>query len=61
MRVQNATKQPKSTIELGYLIKAGSRSVNLRRVFDLRISGMHQIQVISEVWIINGQNVITCM
>ena len=40
------------------LIKVGSRSVVLRRVFDLKVSEIHLTQVILKVWIINGHYII---
>ena len=39
-------------------IQVGSRSVALRRVFDLKLTEIHLIEIILEVWVINGQYVI---
>ena len=37
-------------------MKVGSRSVALRRVFDLKLRGIHLTEIIFKVWVINGQN-----
>ena len=39
-------------------IQVGSRSVALRRVFDLKLRGIHLTEIILKVWVINGQNVV---
>ena len=39
-------------------IKVGSRSVALRRVLDLKLSGIHLTEIILKVWVMNGQNVV---
>ena len=39
-------------------IQVGSRSVALRRVFDLKQRGIHLTEIILKVWVINGQNVV---
>ena len=39
-------------------IQVGSRSVVLRRVFDLKFRGIHLTEVILKVLVINGQNVV---
>ena len=39
-------------------IQVGSRSVALRRVFDLKLRGIHLTKIILKVWVINGQNVV---
>ena len=39
-------------------IKVGSKSVALRRVFDLKLRGIHLTEIILKVWVINGQNVV---
>ena len=33
--------------------KVGSRNVALRRVFDLKLSGMHLTQIIIKIWVID--------
>ena len=38
-------------------IQVGSRSVALRRVFDLKLRGIHLTEIILKVWVINEQNV----
>ena len=39
-------------------IQVGSRTVALRRVFDLKFRGIHLTEIILKVWVINGQYVI---
>ena len=39
-------------------IAVGSRRVALRRVFDLKLRGIHLTEIILKVWVINGQNVV---
>ena len=36
-------------------IQAGSRSVALCRVFDLKLRGIHLTKIILKVWVINGK------
>ena len=39
-------------------IQVGSKRVALRRVFDLKLRGIQLTDIISKVWVINGQNVV---
>ena len=39
-------------------IQVRSRSVALRRVFDLKLRGIHLTEIILKVWVINRQNVV---
>ena len=39
-------------------IQVGSRSFALRRVFDLKLRGIHMTEIILKVWVINEQNVV---
>ena len=39
-------------------IQVESRSVALRRFFDLKLRDIHLTEIILKVWVINGQNVI---
>ena len=39
-------------------IQVGSRSVALRRVFDLKLRRIHLTEIILKVWVMNGQNVV---
>ena len=39
-------------------IQVGKRSVALRRVFNLKLKGIHLTEIILKVWVINGQNVV---
>ena len=39
-------------------IQVGSRSVAHRRVFDLKLRGIHLTEIILNVWVINGQYVV---
>ena len=40
------------------LIQKGSRSVALRRVFDLKLNGIHPTRIILKIWVIDLQYVI---
>ena len=55
--VKGSTKLPVPT-DRQEQIKVGSRSVALRRVFDLKLRGMHMTEIILKVWVFNGQNVV---
>ena len=39
-------------------IQVGSRSIALRRVFDLKLRGVHLTEIILKVWVINGKKVV---
>ena len=46
------------TLDRQELIQVGSRGVALRRVFDLKLSGIHLTQMILKIWVIDWQYVI---
>ena len=42
-------------------IQVRSRSAVLPRVIDLKFNGIHEAKIIHELWVVYGQNIITCM
>ena len=53
VEIVKGSSQLAVTLDRQKLIQVGSRGVALRRVVDLKLSGIHLTQIILKIWVID--------